>query len=109
MHNVSIRDLKNNPASMTARLEQGHSVFVTKRGKPIGVTLPLDDSVVDHSLKELLYFDLYNKGEISFGKLAKFLGVTKPQLRRMFTAMEMPVIDYSVDEVAKELETFKAL
>ncbi len=109
MHNVSIRDLKNNPAAMTSQLEQGHSVFVTKRGKPIGVTLPLDDSVVDHSLKELLYFDLYKKGEISFGKLAEFLGVNKPRLRRMFAAMEMPVIDYSVDEVAEELEAFKNL
>ena len=109
MHNVSIRDLKNNPAAMTSQLEQGHSVFVTKRGKPIGVTLPLDDSVVDHSLKELLYFDLYKKGEISFGKLAEFLGVNKPRLRRMFAAMEMPVIDYPVDEVAEELEAFKNL
>lgn len=87
MESVTLRDIKNNPATMTAHLAKGNPVFVTKHGKPIGITLPLDDSMVNQSIKELLYFDLYKKDEISFGKLAEFLGVRKDKLRRMFASM----------------------
>jgi len=109
MESVTLRDIKNNPATMTAHLAKGNPVFVTKHGKPIGITLPLDDSMVNQSIKELLYFDLYKKDEISFGKLAEFLGVRKDKLRRMFASMNMPVIDYDVSDVLDELNAFKNL
>jgi len=109
MNSVTLREIKNNPATMTTYLTEGKPVFLTKHGKPIGVTLPLNNSMVDQSIKELLYFDLYKKDEISFGKLAEFLGVRKDKLRRMFTALNMPVIDYPAHEVLEELEAFKNL
>jgi predicted HTH domain antitoxin len=56
-----------------------------------------------------LYFDLYKKDEISFGKLAEFLGVRKDKLRRMFASLDMPIIDYDSSEVTQELEAFKNL
>ncbi len=109
MESITLRDIKNNPATMTSYLSKGKAVFLTKHGKPIGITLPLDDSIVNQSIKELLYFDLYKKGEISFGKLAEFLGVRKDKLRRMFASMNMPVIDYSASDVEDELKAFKDL
>ncbi len=109
MRSVTIRDLKNNPATMTHHLEDGDAVFVTKHGKPIGITLPLDDSWVNQGIKELFFFDLYNKGEISFGKLAEFLDVSKKRLRKMFVALDMPVIDYDPREVKEELKILDSL
>jgi len=92
---------------MTSHLEEGHAIFVTKHGKPIGITLPLDDNMVNHSIKELLFFDLYKKGEISFGKLAQFLEVSKEKLRTMFTVMNLPLIDYDPKEIDAELKLFE--
>jgi len=109
MNSVTLREIKNNPATMTSHLTEGNPVFVTKHGKPIGVTLPLNNNMVDQSIKELLYFDLYKKDEISFGKLAEFLGVRKEKLRNMFAALNMPVIDYQANEVIEELKAFKNL
>ena len=109
MISVTLRELKNNPATMTAPLQSGDPVFVTKHGKPIGVTVPLGESVVDRGIKELLYLDLYKKGEISFGKLAEFLQVPKSRLREMFGAMEMPVIDYTPQDVEQDLRDFEGL
>ena len=94
---------------MTKYLANSETVFITKHSRPIGVTLPLDDSIVNQSIKELLYFDLYKRDEISFGKLAEFLGVRKDKLRRMFASMEMPVIDYDASDVVNELQAFKDL
>ncbi|MEA3419273.1 MAG: UPF0175 family protein [Campylobacterota bacterium] len=104
MPSVSIHDLKNNSTNMTQQLEEGNAVFVTKHGKPIGITLPLDEAVVSQSIKELFYFDLYKKDEISFGKLAEFLGIRKDKLRKMFAASDMPVINYKPAEVEDELK-----
>jgi len=109
MHSVTIRDLKNNPASMTRHLESGESVFLTKHGKPIGITLPLGDGLINQSVKELFFFDLYKKGEISFGKLAEFLNISKVRLRKMFAALDMPVIDYAPSEIEDELKVFDQL
>ena len=109
MQSVTIRDLKNNPATMTRHLEKGNSVFVTKHGRPIGITLPLNDSLINQSVKELLFFDLYKRGEISFGKLAEFLNVSKVRLRKMFVALDMPVIDYAPSEVEDEMKVFDSL
>ena len=109
MHSITIRDLKNNPATMTHHLEEGSSVFVTKHGKPIGITLPLDESLVNQGIKELFFFDLYKQGEISFGKLAEFLDVSKEKLRKMFVALDMPVIDYAPSEVDDELKLLDSL
>jgi len=109
MKSVTLRDIKNNPAIMTKHLANGESVFVTKHGKPIGITLPLNDDILNQGLKEILYFDLYKKGEISFGKLAEFLEVRKDKLRKMFASLDMPIIDYTADEVKKELELLKNL
>ena len=89
MQSLTIRDIKNNPATMTAPLENG--------------------GILDHGVKELLYFDLYKQGEISFGKLAQFLGVRKDKLRKMFAAMEMPVIDYPAEDVREELKVLDTL
>ena len=109
MESVTIREIKNNPAIMTSHLANNNPVFVTKHGRPIGVTLPLDDSMINQSIKELLYFDLYKKEEISFGKLAEFLGVRKDKLRKMFASLDMPVIEYDASEVMEELKAFKNL
>jgi predicted HTH domain antitoxin len=67
------------------------------------------NEMVDRGVKELLYFDLYDRGEISFGKLAQFLGTSKRELRKMFDAMNKPVIDYSAQSVAQELELMRSL
>ena len=109
MYSITIRDLKNNPAIMTHHLEEGRPVFVTKHGKPIGITLPFDDSLVNQSIKELFFFDLYKQGEISFGKLAEFLDVSKEHLRKMFVALDLPVIDYPPSEVDDELKTLDSM
>ena len=104
MQSVTINEIKNDPTTITSCLKKGIPVFLTEHSKPIGITIPLDDSIVNQSIKELLLFDLYKTGEISFGKLAEFLDVNKEKLRAMFMALNMPIIDYPPDEVKEEVE-----
>jgi len=104
MQSVTINELKNNTTTISSCLAIGIPIFLTEHSKPIGVTIPLKDNIVDQSIKELLLFDLYKTGEISFGKLAELLNVSKEKLRNMFITLNMPVINYSTDDIKDELE-----
>ena len=69
MQSVAIRDLKNNPSNMTKHLVNGESVFVTKHGKPVGIT-PLNDDVFSLGVKKTVAVELYKMGVVSLGKMA---------------------------------------
>ena len=43
MQNIAIRELKTNPSLLTKYIDEGQSVFVTKHGRPVGITIPLTD------------------------------------------------------------------
>ena len=104
MQTVAIKDLKNSTKKFTNCLQNSESIFITKEGNLIGVTIPLNDEIENLSLKELLYFNLYKQNQISFGKLAEFLKIDKPTLRKKFTSINMSVIDYNPKDVKGELE-----
>jgi len=87
MHTVAIRDLKNNPSSMTKYLDEGHSVFVTRHGKPIGITLPLGEDVFSVGLKKAVAIDLYRNGNISLGKMAQMLEIPKQEAMGLLNRM----------------------
>ena len=79
MHSVAIRDLKNNPSNMTKFLEKGEPVFVTKHGKPVGITLPINNDVFPLGIKKAVAVELYKMGVISLGKMAELLELKKQE------------------------------
>ena len=79
MHSVAIRDLKNNPSNMTKFLEKGEPVFVTKHGKPVGITLPINNDVFSLGVKKAVAVELYKMDVISLGKMAELLELKKQE------------------------------
>jgi len=103
MHSVAIRDLKNNPSSMTKYLDEGSSVFVTKHGKPIGITLPLNDDLFSIGIKKSVGVELYKMGLISLGKMAEILEMSKQEAMSLLNTQHIAWIDDSVEEVESEV------
>lgn len=54
-------------------IEANEYTLITKRNKPIGLTLSLNDDVITNSLKTALMLDAYKKGYLSLGQLANSL------------------------------------
>ena len=104
MHSIAIRELRNNPASLTHSLEQNEYVFITKHGKPIGVAVPLTDENLCIGLTKATALQAWRNGDISLGKMAELLKMDKRDLRHLLSLMNLPMIDYPADEVSAEID-----
>jgi antitoxin (DNA-binding transcriptional repressor) of toxin-antitoxin stability system len=102
MQTVAIRDLKNNPSSMTKYLDQGDSVFVTRHGKPIGITLPLNDDVFSLGVQKTVAIELYKMEIISLGKMAEMLGIPKKEAMSLLNSLGISWIEDDVESVEAE-------
>jgi predicted HTH domain antitoxin len=104
MQSVTIRDLKNNPSTMTKYLDEGNSVFVTRHGKPIGITLPLNDDLFSIGIKKTVAIELYKMGIISLGKMAEMLEITKQEAMSLLNTLNITWIEDDIDTIKKEAE-----
>ncbi|HHD82162.1 MAG TPA: hypothetical protein ENK82_00010 [Campylobacterales bacterium] len=104
MQTVAIRDLKNNPSSMTKYLDEGSSVFVTKHGKPIGITLPLNDDVFSIGVKKTVALELYKMGIISLGKMSEMLEIPKRDTMSLLNSLNIEWIEDDVEAIKDEAD-----
>ena len=105
MRTVAIRDLKNNPSSMTKYLENNESVFITKHSKPIGITIPLNDDTLSIGVKNLVAIDQYRQGHISLGKMAELLSISKSEAMRLADRLGIDWMGYDEAELSAQLST----
>jgi len=103
MQTVAIRDLKNNPSSMTKYLDEGSSVFVTRHGKPIGITLPISDDVFSIGLKKTVAIELYKMEIISLGKMAEMLEIPKQDAMSLLNTLNIRWIEDDVESIKSEV------
>ena len=102
MHTVAIRDLKNNPSSMTKYLDQGSSVFVTRHGKPIGITLPLNEDIFSIGVKKTVAIELYKMEIISLGKMAELLEIPKQEAMSLLNSLDVAWMEDDVESIKSE-------
>jgi prevent-host-death family protein len=106
MQTISIRDLKNNPSNMTKHLESGEPVFVTKRGKPIGITLPLNDEVFSVGVKKAVAIELYKMGVVSLGKLAELLDLKKQEVMGLLNSVDVAWLEEDTQVIKQDVENW---
>ena len=104
MYSIAIRELRNNPANLTQALKENNYVFITKHGKPIGVTIPLTDENLNFGLTRATALQAWRNGDISLGKMAEMLQMEKSELRKILSDMHLPIINTSKQEAQQEAE-----
>lgn len=107
MQTVGIKDLQVNPAQLTRAIEANEYTLITKRNKPIGLTLSLNDQVITNSLKTALMLDAYKKGYLSLGQLANALKKDKQATMQLLGVMGEAVIDYDFADDLEFIENYK--
>ena len=109
MHSVAIRDLKNNPTNMTKHLENGKSVFVTKHGKPLGITIPFSEEMLSLGILKAVALEQYKQGIISVGKMAKLMDINKPEAMQLLNDLNIDWLDYSKEELEAQMKVLENL
>ena len=79
-------------------------VFVTKHGKPIGITIPLDDDSLSIGIKKAVALQLYKDESISMGKMAQMMGISKQEAMKLLNDLKIEWLEYTKDELEKEAE-----
>ena len=109
MYSVAIRDLKNNPSNMTKYLEKGHSVFVTKHGKPLGITIPFSEEMLSMGMLKAVALEQYRQGVISVGKMAELMGISKQEAITLLGDLNIDWTGYDKKELEKQKKILEEL
>jgi Uncharacterised protein family (UPF0175) len=67
----SIRDLGDRSGELTREAELGNLSVVTKHRKPLLVTIPFTDEVMQHGARFGLALQLFKQNSVSLGKAAQ--------------------------------------
>ena len=98
-----IRDLRERTGDLTQYAEAGQLALVTKRGRPLFVTVPFTEELLREGVGFSLAVELYRNGMITAARGALLAGMDLAAFLEELSALEVPVADYSAEEVADEL------
>ena len=104
MKTIGIRELQKNPSNITKWLENNEYTIITKRNKPIGITISFNDKIITNGLKTSLLIEAYQNSLITLGEIAKALNMSKEEIMKFLSALGIDIIDYDFNE---DLETIK--
>ena len=106
MQSLGIKDLQINPATLTKALEKREYTIITKRSKPLGIALALDDKIITNGLKTALMINAYEKSLISLGQLSYALKISKKEAMKMLSLSGVNIIDYDFKNEIEDLDSF---
>ena len=69
----------------------------------------LDQTEIQHRVREWLVFSLFTEGHISSGKAARLLEISRIEFLALLRAHKIAYIDYTSDELAEEFATVKSI
>lgn len=103
----TVRDLRERTGALTQDAESGRLALVTKRGRPLFVAVPFTEELLKEGVGFSLAVELYRSGVITAGRGALLAGMGLGEFLEELSALEVPVADYSAEELADELAGFE--
>lgn len=100
----TIRDLRERIGDLTRDAESGRLSLVTKRGRPLFVAVPFSEELLKEGVGFSLALDLYREGGITSARAARLADMGIAEFLEEVSRLEVPVADYSAEELAEELQ-----
>jgi len=107
MDTFSVRDLREHTGELIRDAEKGKLSLVTKRGQPVFLAVPFTEELIEIGLHPMLAISLYKEGALSLGKAAKLSNQPIATLIQTLGKLNIPIVDYSIDEVIEKLKNFE--
>jgi len=103
MRAFSIRDLREKSGELSREAEAGKPALITKRGKPLMVTLPFSRQLIENGIYIALAEQLYCDGRVTLSRAAKIAGMSYSQFAEHLSALDIAVVDYPPEDLEDEL------
>jgi predicted HTH domain antitoxin len=109
MQTFSIRDLRDRSGELTHEAEEGRMSLVTKHGQPLFVSVPFGDVLIENGVHVALATGLFKTGDLSLGQAAKLARMPYIDFIEHLGQLQIPVVNYSVEDFNQELATIDKL
>jgi predicted HTH domain antitoxin len=103
----SVRDLREHTGQLIHDAEAGKLSLVTKRGHPVFLAVPFNETLLSEGLTSALAIQLFQEHIISLGKAAKLAAQSLPDFINTLGKLHIPVADYTAEELANEVKHFE--
>ena len=104
MQVFSIRELRERSGDLVRELESGQIAIITKQGRPVGVTLPMSDHLLEAGVALALAVELYRSEIVSTSLAAKVAGLSYIEFAEHLSRLRIPLADYGAEQLDRELE-----
>jgi prevent-host-death family protein len=99
----SVRDLRERTGELVREAEAGRLSLVAKHGRPLFVTVPMDEQLLREGISTALAIQLFAQKTISLGKAAKLACLPLEDFIAQLGARDIPAVDYPAEELDAEL------
>lgn len=106
MHTFTVRDLREHTGELIHDAEKGKLSLITKHGRPVFLAVPFTQDLLNLGLRTALGIKLYKDEAFSLEKAAKVAGMPMEAFIEKLGELKISAVDYSVDELNKELKNF---
>jgi len=108
MFSIGMKELKNNPKNLGDHLEHKELALITKRGKPIGIALPWDDSILGQGYRQTLAVRAFEGGALTLGQLADTMEISREEALMLLKTLGIAYIQRDAEELEEELEVLRS-
>lgn len=103
MQVFSISDLREKSGELSRESEAGNPSLITRRGKPLMMTVPFTQHLVENGIHVALAEQLYCEGHVTLGRAAKIADMSYAEFAEYLSALNIAVVDYPPEELEDEL------
>lgn len=104
MDTFSIRDLRERSGDLVRELEAGHLALITKHGRPVGVTVPMTEELLQRGVPLALAIELFRIHAVSLGLAARIAGLAYIEFVEELGRLGIAVVDHDPAELEEELK-----
>ena len=104
MQTFSIRELAEHAGDLGREVKAGHLSLITEQGKPLCVSVPFDEQMLQAGVHVAMAVNLFKSGDLTPGRAAVLAGMGYVEFLEYVSALGIPVVDYDPEELEHELK-----
>jgi len=105
MQSIGIRQLRERGGELESMASQGETVLLTKNGKPLFISIPFDNIVVEEGTRRALALRFFELEVLSRGAAAKAADMSLNEFLQLASKAGIAVMDHDDGELEQELKT----